>query len=252
MQKKQKCCSDDDFKKAAIRAIEFKSEIERKIEFYQNNSLLTKISMSIGGISKMKRQGFHVAIRPSHYISCILPFSKPHCSLNDMQPAFADPYLTIRGNFQIYSQHGTKEELAEIERLNNITASYVMNNNQPHYDLARYCTIDGFPFFIPLEGKNRVDLFRRHSQSIHAMVTATEYPRPHELCIIKTQPFSLYYLHHKNKQGVNVEPLAFPSVSIPILKCYGVHECGFTPLWLRSYLEWRRSRNRVTSSQMRS
>ncbi len=226
--------------------VQHKNVLERQIERKNSLRWIQRIRLSLLGITNHLYSEYRVAINPSSFARHVFPFAEIYSSYDSMKMMEIDPYLVLGGTYKNYSTDSTNGKNI-IHYLNQITEDFVTGKISTHPELARYCKIGKFPVFIALEGKNRVELFRRYNHHIKAVVTETSYPLPHEIIVHRTKPFKIFYAKHirTNKKTI----ILFPSLTIPILKKYGVKiiDVGID---LKSIIDYRSTMLKLTNNQM--
>lgn len=209
------------------KAIAHKQELEQKITEAANATCSAKLRFALQGI-RPARGYYPPAINPRTYVDAILPFIKGvGYDYKTMKRAEVDPHLVIGGHFQNHAQGTGQEEDNKIEWLNSLTDAYA-DHGDINGNLARYAQVANLPLYVAVEGKNRVDLYRRRGKAIKAMITKWDYPKAEHLTLHCSLPFRAYYLRcHDERFLANAifseyEVLAYPEISLPILRQYGV------------------------------
>lgn len=167
-----------------------------------------------------------VSIDGRGFANAIFPFL-----MDDKKQVLAvaevNPYNVFGGQYYNIPQRDADEEIWFMEELNRHTVAGDLER-------AIYIKVGPFPFYIPIEGKNRVTLFGKHNRKIACLLKEYKYPDPQDMQIVRYGQFMT--LRHADPSKLNgvvtpayqfVNPgesiLAFHQ-SYDILREYGVNE----------------------------
>jgi len=130
------------------------------------------------------------------------------------------PTLIVAGTHQVYGPCNPVEIMQHSDDLAN-------DQDKTSPNAPRVAQIGTMPLFVALEGKNRVELFKKFRRRMRVLVTKTEFPSCQDINIIKFRPWSVYGVKYKSK----VCMLPFPKIVIPLLRAYGVEGEQSDFLW---------------------
>jgi len=159
-----------------------------------------------------------------------VPFCTPYSESNRAEIEKANPFSVLGGKYLSYNQSDIKklDELADTLD----EESRKRKRNEPNLNPAIYAKLGKFDLFVPNEGKNRVDAYRRLHRNIVALVTETTFPEPETLLLHKIKPwsdiFALEYIGNNQKilkdcHSERVRILIYPE-SLALMRAYGVKE----------------------------
>lgn len=182
------------------------------------------------------------AAAPTTFCSRALPFSMPHMSSTSTKlTEFIDPHLVVSGSYRGYTPPSDPNELMDWSDERALRDAYGDN------EVPKYAQIGTLPLYVAIEGKNRVEVFKRHRAQMRAVVFSSAFPAASELRIIPLRPFALFALAKEN----DIQVIPFPEVTVRILKAYGVKMAApqWQPFAVRQL--WGRRRE-ICASQMRA
>jgi hypothetical protein len=185
-------------KKLCLRIVNFKLELDAELKMSFNKS------------------DTFPSINPIDYGVKIFPFWTDE--IYSRTPAVSvNCYEVVGGNFKDYSNQNQS-----INACNQLNSSASRGCGAPSYH-----RVGNFPIYFAGEGKNRVDLFRKHAFDITADVKDTNYPAPEALKIHRCIFGDSYFVSCSDKSIYNSNKLiyvAFPELTIPLLEAYGVQK----------------------------
>lgn len=171
---------------------------------------------------------------PAIFVRLTLPFSDPMYDYRTMHVEEVDPRLIVSGTYSAYDICDPNTVMDWSDRLATEETKY-------DSDSPRVARIGELPLYVALEGKNRVELFKRFRRRMRVLVTDTEYPAAEHLQILKVRPSGLHALCHENEFVM----LPFETVTLKLLTAYGVPYEARPVWWWRASGSWHRKRNRV-------
>lgn len=203
---------------------------------FEPRTLIEKIQAYVSGML-VPEHGWS-AVCPAHFIRMALPFSTHYYHYDEMEPATVDPRQIVSGTYNDYSATWgfTPNPAAQTMDWSDGLAT---EENKYSSQSPRVCQIGCLPLFVALEGKNRVELFKRHERQMKVLVTPTPYPAAIDLTLSRSFPFGIYSLAYRGRRAV----LPFPKNVVPILQKYGVTEacCRFSVFDLVYLIRAKRS-----------
>lgn len=165
-------------------------------------------------LSRVPLHAHRVSVCPFIYAKCVFPFfNVDHQRDMGIQ---AVPSDAVIGSTYKYYEPASRSKL----ELLNVSSPSGLSR-------AWYYQIGTLPIYFAYEGKNRVQAYQAHNLEIVCNLWASSYPDPKSLSLhaIKGRP-GQYVLHCCDPffvgNDLNIAPLCFPDVSIPVLKAYGV------------------------------
>tara|TARA_R110000868_G_scaffold385726_1_gene653735 strand:+ start:1354 stop:2052 length:699 start_codon:yes stop_codon:yes gene_type:complete len=185
------------------------------------------------------------AVFPAHFIRIALPFSTHYYHYDEMEPVTVDPGQIVSGTYNDYSATWYFTP-SPPEQTMDWSDGLATEENKYSSQSPRVCQIGSLPLFVALEGKNRVELFKRHKRPMKVLVTPTPYPAASDLTLYRSLPFGIYSLAYRGHRVV----LPFPERVGPILKKYGVAEarCLFS---VHDLVDLIRTKRSICRYQMR-
>jgi hypothetical protein len=186
-----------------------------------------------------------IALSPSIFVMNSLPLSLLDHANEEMVESVS-PEIVIGGTYNSYETERLEPDEArtqELEILDKLDYQSFHNEGSA----AQYSRIAGTEIVVAYEGKNRVELYRRHSRQIIARITTSTLPdastmRIHtvvgakDLIVVSTTaPLARMAPWYWKSQDRTYAVLPFPQAVIPVLRVYGVVDG--TPLL--PHLRWR-------------
>lgn len=185
------------------------------------------------------------AILPSDFAHVALPFLCTISSeIRDYEKCLIHPQLVISGTYNTYNrdilggfQNNSPEEVMDWS--DNCVMSGDSVSDQQYY------RPEGIPLYVALEGKNRVELFKRHRSRMLAWVAPKSTVPFEMLQIIRLKPFNVWAVSHGSKVCI----LPFSNYALPIYRALNVVEGD--PRWdFLAFKKLRYARERACRFQM--
>ncbi|MCW0351047.1 hypothetical protein [Pantoea ananatis] len=185
------------------------------------------------------------ASNPVDFAHFALPFlCTISTEIRDCEKCLIYPQLVVSGTYNSYN-HG-------------LEGGYASNSPEEVMDWSDKCVLDneiasdpryfrpeGLPLYVAIEGKNRVELFKRHRSMMLAWVVPKTTVPFERLKIIRLKPFNVWAVSHGSKVCV----LPFSRHTLPIYRALDVGEGK--PRWdLYALKKLRDARINAFSSQM--
>ncbi len=193
---------------------------------YLNPSFIRKLRWLTGlyepsGMDKKRNwRRSATASSPVDFAHVALPFLCTISSeVRDYEKCIIHPQLVVSGTYNSYNHA--------------LTGGYQQNSPEEVMDWSDKCVRDndtvsdqqyyrpeGLPLYVAIEGKNRVELFKRHRRDMFAWVAPKTTVSADMLKIIRLKPFNVWAVSHDSKVCI----LPFSSHALPIYKALDVAE----------------------------
>ncbi|WP_034950407.1 hypothetical protein [Erwinia oleae] len=187
------------------------------------------------------------AIMPSCFVEAALPFSDNGKHVEPYEIRLIRPQLVLSGSYNQYNRdfYQDIQDVFPDEVMNSLeSACFKYTNGIPDTE-TKYTKIGRLPLYVAIEGKNRLELFKRYRKYMYARVSTVFFPEPDELILIRLKPFNIWMLDYRGQKLT----LPFSEITLPILREYGV--CKEKIKWdFFSLLKLRRGRIKSMSFQM--
>lgn len=238
---------------ACAEFVKFKDDIDSANRTaYVHSGFIRKLRWIAGLYEPSIKNGFRLpsAAMPSDFVLAALPFIY---TLKDNSAEYErcliHPQLVVSGTFNTYNikSYGgyTDSYPDEVMKWSNegvIGAEKLMSSSNPQYHRPGI-----LPLYIAIEGKNRVELFKRHRAAMYAWVLQTESVQVSELKLVCLKPFNTWAISYRNQLRI----LPFSEHTLPIYKALGVEEG--TPRWdFFALKKLRQRRIKALKFQMRN
>lgn len=157
---------------------------------------------------------------PDEFARFALPFL---CTLSsevlDYEKCLIHPQLVISGTYNTYNRgiEGGFQSISA-EEVMDWSDKCVMDKDT--VSDQQYYRPEGIPLYVALEGKNRVELFKRHRSRMLAWVAPKTTVPFDMLQIIRLKPFNVWAVSHGSKICI----LPFSSYALPIYRAINVVE----------------------------
>jgi hypothetical protein len=221
--------------------LELKFKLDSSKYYVSRFEMLVKFWLLLRGVihSKWSEQGLgnRNIVDGLTFIQSVLPFSTPFFLSENARVGLVPPHEVLAGKYRGYSFPLEPRELCD--RLDSYAATL-------HSETALYTKIEPFNVYVAHEGKNRTDVYRKLNRQVRAFIYKTDYPKSHELELVRLIPFGGVGLRYKGSNSLIVRsvrkwqligtsnrgPLAILGFkeSVDILEAYGVKfgDCCFT------------------------
>jgi hypothetical protein len=207
-------------------------------------STLERTARALACLS-LKRGEEWTAIHPQSFCRYALPFSDPEGGrVSSMAPATINPRLVISGS-RNFSPASWGRDIDPVEVMDWSDGLVDANDGNDMGQIPRVTQIGNLPLYVAVEGKNRVELFKRYRITMKAMVMKSPFPPPQELQLVMLRPFGVPALRHAEETRV----LPFPAYTAPLLEAYGVQH-GKAPVDVMAIAKFCSARKRICSQQM--
>ena len=182
--------------KACAEFVKFKDDMDSANRTaYVHSGFIRKLRWIAGLYEPSKKNGFRLAsaAMPSDFVKFALPFIytvKDNSS--EHERCLIHPQLVISGTYNAYNikSYGGYTDTYPDDVMNWSNKGVkdtekVMSGSNPLYHRPEI-----LPLYIAIEGKNRVELFKRHREAMYAWVLPTKSAPVPELNLIRLKPFN--------------------------------------------------------------
>ncbi|WP_418157252.1 hypothetical protein RA290_22635 (plasmid) [Pantoea agglomerans] len=188
------------------------------------------------------------ATYPSHFMHFALPFlCNRTAEVGEYEKRLIHPQLVVSGSYRKYN-HGFFGGYAgnRPDEVMDGSDKTVEECETESCD-PKYLCPGGLPLYVALEGKNRVDLFKRHRSAMLAWVAPSVSLSAESLKLIRLKPFNVWAICHDGRICV----LPFSDPALPVYKALNVAMAK--PKWdLLALIKLRNARISAVSFQMSS
>lgn len=188
------------------------------------------------------------ATYPSHFMHFALPFlCNRTAEVGEYEKRLIHPQLVVSGSYRKYN-HGHFGGYAgnRPDEVMDGSDKAVEECETESCD-PKYLCPGGLPLYVALEGKNRVDLFKRHRSAMLAWVAPSVSVPAESLKILRLKPFNAWAICHDGRICV----LPFSDPALPVYKALNVAMAK--PKWdLFALIKLRNARISAVSFQMSS
>ena len=235
--------------RACAEFVKFKDDLDAANKAsYVHSPLIRKLRWFCGFYEPNTKNNYRepTAVMPNDFAENALPFL---CTLSkhngEYYKCLINPQLVVSGTYRNYNQDITGGYTdTNAEDVMNWSDKYVADNA---HQVIAYYRPDNLPLYIALEGKNRIELFKRHRKNMLAWVIQTNSVPVSKLKLIRLSPFNVWAVSDSNEMKI----IPFPRFTLPVYKALGVDEAK--PRWdILSLLKLRKTRLRAVSFQMSS
>jgi len=187
------------------------------------------------------------ATYPSHFMHFALPFLYDiSADRGNYEKRLIPPQLVISGSYVDYNlgfsvgYAGNKpDEVMD-------WSDKVVEECKTGICDPQYICPGGLPLYVALEGKNRLDLFKRHRSAMLAWVAPLVSASATEMKLIQLKPFNVWAISHNGR----IRVLPFQAPALPVYKALNVALAK--PRWdFFALIKLRNARISAVSFQMR-
>jgi len=181
------------------------------------------------------------AAYPSHFMQFALPFLYDiSAARGKYEKRLIHPQLVISGSYRNYNPDNRPDEVMD-------WSDKVVEECETEICDPRYLCPGGLPLYIALEGKNRVDLFKRHRSAMLAWVAPSVSVPTESLKLVRLKPFNVWAICHDGRICV----LPFTEPALPVYRALNVDVAK--PKWdFFALIKLRNTRISAVSFQMSS
>ncbi|TCB96664.1 hypothetical protein E0L21_23865 [Kosakonia quasisacchari] len=229
--------------------VRFKDDLDASNKTSYVQSPLIRRFRGFSGLyepNKINKYRTASAICPSDFANEALPFI---CVIDinrgEYKKCQINPQLVVSGKYRDY-RHAFDGGYADIfpEDVMNASDKFIAESDT--HSTQYYYRPKILPLYIALEGKNRIELFKRYRRTMLAWVAETPSVPVSELTLIQLRPFNVWAVCYSGQRRI----LPFPQISLPVYKTLGVAEVK--PGWdFLALSKLRKARIRATRHQMR-
>lgn len=153
------------------------------------------------------------AAYPSHFMHYALPFlCSRTAEMGEYEKRLIRPQLVVSGTYGIYDRGSLSGYASNSpEEVMDWSDKAVKECDVGTCD-PQYLCPGGLPLYVALEGKNRVELFKRHRSAMFAWVAPSVSVPAEELKLIRLKPFNVWAVVHGSRLCV----LPFSGPALPV------------------------------------
>lgn len=240
--------------RACLKFVQFKDDMDAANRTsYVHCSLIRTLRWLTGLYEpdETKRRRLPSAAMPGQFADKSLPFlcelSVKNTGNAEYERSLIHPQLVVSGTYNVYNRNiygdytcTHPEEVMDWSDRGVVDATNTICDDSP-----RYYRPTILPLYVATEGKNRVELFKRHRSAMYAWVVKINSAPVSELRLVRLRPFGVWVVSYSGEQRI----IPFSRVALPIYRALGVKEekSGWS---LSALLKLRKIRLDAVSFQM--
>lgn len=123
----------------------------------------------------------------------------PNDVINEYNKRLIYPQLVVSGTYRTYDTDNLGDYSNNFpDKVMKVSDDFILDESENSGDL-KYYRYDILLLYVASEGKNRVELFKRHRSSMMAWVTVLPSIPAIELKIVRLRPFNVWAVRYNNQ-----------------------------------------------------